>query len=120
MEEINDLYKIINNKYSDGTNSLYDQILSKEESVKKTIDRVIKLKEDEKLNELFTNTSVENIFIRIFKMLNSVLEEINETEELTYNHFKKIIKKESRIIYIGIFIIIIAVSLLLIEISDNI
>ena len=120
MEEINDLDKIMNNKYSDGINSLYEQILSKEKNVRKTIDKVVKLKEDEKLNELSTNTSIENIFIRIFKMLNSVLKEINESEELTYNEFKKIIKKENRIIYIGIFFIIIAVSLLLIEISDNI
>jgi len=66
MEQINDLYKIINNKYSDETNSIYDQILDKEENVRNTIDRVIKLKDDEKLNKLFTNTSIENIFIKIF------------------------------------------------------
>ena len=120
MEQINDLYKIINNKYSDETNSIYEQILDKEENVRNTIDRVIKLKDDEKLNKLFTNTSIENIFIKIFKILNSILDEMNENENLTYKQFKKIMKKDSRIIYIGIFIIVLAVSLLLIEISDNI
>ena len=120
MEQINDLYKIINNKYSNETNSIYEQILEKEENVRNTIDRVIKLKDDEKLNELFTNTSIENIFIKIFKILNSILDEMNETENLTYKQFKKIMKKNSRIIYIGIFLIVLAVSLLLIEISDNI
>ena len=78
------------------------------------------MKDDEKLNQLFTNTSIQNIFIKIFKILNSILDEIQNTEDLTYKQFKKIIKKESRVIYIGIFLIIIAVSLLLIEISDNI
>ena len=120
MEQINDLYKIINNKYSEQDNSIYDQILNKEESVKNTINRVIKLKDEEKLNKLFTNTSIKNIFIKIFKILNSILDEINSVENLTYKEFKKIIKKDSRIIYIGIFFIIIAISLLLIEISDNI
>jgi len=120
MEQINDFYKIINNKYSDETNLLYDQILNQEEKVRNTIDRVIKLKEDEKLNALFTNISIENIFIKIFKTLNSILDEMNEAEKLTYKEFKKIMKKDSRIIYIGIFFMLLAVSLLLIEISDNI
>lgn len=120
MEQINDLYKIINNKYSAQNSSIYNEILNKEENVRNTIDRVIKMKDDEKLNQLFTNTSIQNIFIKIFKILNSILDEIQNTEDLTYKQFKKIIKKESRVIYIGIFLIIIAVSLLLIEISDNI
>jgi len=37
MEEINDLYNIINNKYSENVNSIYEQILDKEDNVRKTL-----------------------------------------------------------------------------------
>lgn len=120
MDNINDLYKIINNKYSDSTSSLYQEVLNKEEIVRNTIDRVINMKEKEKFNNLFPKTSLENIHINIFKTLNSILEELSNVNELTYSQFNKIFQKDNRLIYIGIFFIILAVSLMLIEISDNI
>lgn len=123
MEGINDLYRIINNKYDNQLNNnldtLYESILDKEEDVRNTIDRVIKMKETEKLNSLFTKKSLEDIGLNIFKILNSILEEINNTENITFRQFKKIIKKDNRLVYIGIFFILLAVSLLLIEISDS-
>ena len=123
MEGINDLYRIINNKYDNQLNNnldtLYESILDKEEDVRNTIDRVIKMKETEKLNSLFTKKSLEDVGLNIFKILNSILEEINNTENITFKQLKKIIKKENRLVYIGIFFILLAVSLLLIEISDS-
>ena len=94
-------------------------IIDKEEDVRNTIDRVIKMKETEKLNSLFTKKSLEDIGLNIFKILNSILEEINNTENITFRQFKKIVKKDNRLVYIGIFFILLAVSLLLIEISDS-
>jgi hypothetical protein len=120
MEQINDLYKVINNKYSDSNNSLYQEIMNREENVRNTLDRVVKMKETEKLKEVFTKKSIDNITINIFKNLNSILEEVNNIDRLTYKEFKKIMNKDNRIIYTGLFFIIIAISLLLIEISDNI
>ena len=123
MDGINDLYNIINNNYDNQLNNnidnIYQQILDTEENVRNTIDRVIELKDNEKLNSLFTKKSVENVALIIFKILNTILEEINNTDNITYKQLKKIIKKDSRLIYIGIFFIALAVSLLLIEISDS-
>mgnify|MGYP001338796302 CR=1 FL=1 len=123
MDGINDLYNIINNNYDNQLNNnidnIYQQILDTEENVRNTIDRVIELKDNEKLNSLFTKKSVENVALNIFKILNTILEEINNTDNITYKQLKKIIKKDSRLIYIGIFFIALAVSLLLIEISDS-
>jgi len=120
MEEINDLYNIINNKYSENVNSIYEQILDKEDNVRKTLDRVIQLKNSEKMNDIFENKSIKYIFIKIFYILNSILDEINNVENITFKQLNKIIKRDNRITYLGLFLIMIAVSLLLIEISDNI
>ena len=123
MDGINDLYNIINNNYDNQLNNnidnIYQQILDTEENVRNTIDRVIELKDNEKLNSLFTKKSVENVALNIFKILNTILEEINNTDNITYKQLKKIIKKDSRLIYIGIFFIALAVSLLLIEITST-
>tara|TARA_B100000780_G_scaffold76525_1_gene51601 strand:- start:5573 stop:6103 length:531 start_codon:yes stop_codon:yes gene_type:complete len=123
LKNTNDLYKIINDKYDnrldDNIDTLYEQILNKEELVRDTIDRVIEMKETEKLDRLFTKKSLEDIVLNIFKILNSILEETNNTEKITFNQFKKIIKKENRVIYIGIFFIILSIALLLIEVSDS-
>ena len=123
MDGINDLYTIINNNYDNQLNNnidnLYQQILDKEENVRNTIDRIIELKDNEKLNSLFTKKSLENVSLNIFKILNSILEEINNTDNITYKQLKKIIKKDNRLIYIGIFFIALAVCLLLIEVSDS-
>ena len=120
MEEINDLYKVINNKYSGSMNSVYQEIMNREENVRNTLDRVVKMKDDEKIKQLFTKKSIDDISLNVFKNLNSVLEEANNVDELTYKEFKKIMNKDNRIIYAGLFFIMIATSLLLIEISDNI
>tara|TARA_B110000977_G_C11065053_1_gene487490 strand:+ start:1178 stop:1708 length:531 start_codon:yes stop_codon:yes gene_type:complete len=123
LKNTNDLYKIINDRYDnkldDNIDTLYEQILNKEELVRDTIDRVIEMKENEKLDRLFTKRSLEDIVLNIFKILNSILEETNNTEKITFNQFKKIIKKENRVIYIGIFFIILSIALLLIEVSDS-
>ena len=98
MEEINDLYKVINNKYSGSMNSLYQEIMNREESVRNTLDRVVKMKDDEKLKELFTKKSIDDISINIFKNLNSVLEEVNNVDELTYKEFKNTILHPKKIL----------------------
>jgi hypothetical protein len=123
MDKINDFYKIIQNKYDQGgsinKNSIYDEILSREKDIKQIIDRVIEYKDQEKLEKkLFTNTKVSSVFLNTFKILNEVMDDLTRINQLSYTKLKKIVGKDQRQIYLGIFLVIIAIFLALIEVSD--
>lgn len=116
---VKNIYENINND-NYNINDLLVNLRNKEEDVTNIVNRVVELKNNKKIKNIFTKESIENVSINIFKNLNLILEEISSIENLTFKEFKKILKKDNRIIYIGLFFIIIALSLLLIEISDNI
>lgn len=123
MEQLNDFYKIITNNYNQNgditKNSIYDEIMKREKDVKQIIDRVIEMKDKEKLNKkLFTNTQLNTVFTKTFAVLNDIMEDTTKVNDLSYKRFRKIIGKEQRSIYIGIFLVLIAISLALIEVSD--
>ena len=120
---INDLYKIIQNKYDASTinkDSIYDELMNKEGNIKEVIDRIIDYKEKQKLDDLFVNTKFKNIFMNIFKTLNHLIDDLTKQKEISYEQLKKMLNKEHRLIYIGLFMIMIAFFLSLIEISDKI
>ena len=122
-EKINDIYKIIQNKYHNYTSnkdSIYDEIMNKEKNIKEVIDRVIEYKENEKKKDLFINTSFNDIFLNIFKVLNNLIDDLTKYDKISYKQLKKIVKKKHRLIYIGLFMIIISIFLSLIEISDKV
>ena len=121
--KINDLYKIIQNKYEASTinkDSIYDEIMNKEGNIKEVIDRVIEYKEKQKLEDLFINTKFKDLFMNIFKVLNNLVDDLTKHKNISYKQLKKIVKKQHRLIYLGLFMILIAFFLALIEISDNI
>lgn len=120
---INDLYKIIQNKYDASTinkDSIYDELMNKEGNIKEVIDRIIDYKEKQKLDDLFVNTKFKNIFMNIFKTLNHLIDDLTKHKDISYKQLKKMLNKEHRLIYIGLFMIMIAFFLSLIEISDKI
>jgi hypothetical protein len=122
-EKINDIYKIIQNKYKTYTSnkdSIYDEIMKKEKNIKEVIDRVIEYKENEKKKDLFINTSFNDICLNIFKVLNNLIDDLTKYDKISYKQLKKIVKKKHRLIYIGLFMIIISIFLSLIEISDKV
>jgi len=123
MNQLNDFSTIIQNKYN-STNitkdSIYNEIMKKEKNIKEVIERVLEYDNKKEDDKLFLNTSFYNILMNIFKVLNEILDEFSTIKTINLKKFKKIIKKEKRIIYIGIFMIICAIFLALIEISDNI
>lgn len=124
MNQLNDFYKIIQNKYVDNTinnDSIYDKIVTKEKDVYETINRVIDFKNQQKKEKtLFINTKFSDIFMNIFKVLNGLLEDLTKFDKITYKQLKKLVNKKQRIIYLGLFMILCAIFLALIEISDNI
>ena len=124
MNQLNDFYKIIQNKYVDNTinnDSIYDKIVTKEKDTYETINRVIDFKNQQKKEKtLFINTKFSDIFMNIFKVLNGLLEDLTKFDKITYKQLKKLVNKKQSIIYIGLFMILCAIFLALIEISDNI
>lgn len=123
MDQLNDFTKIINNKYKNTgitKDSIYDEIMKKEKNVKEIIDRVIDHEKQKELNKLFVNTSFSDISLNIFKVLNDILEDFTKSKKLSLKKLKKILSKEKRIIYVGIFMIVCAIFLALIEISDSV
>lgn len=123
MDKYNDFLKIIQNKYNNvnlNADSIYDELVKKENSILKTINRVIDFEKDKENKKKFLNLPLSKIYKNIFHNLNKILEELLKTKNLTTKKFKKIILKEKRIIYLGILLIIIAIYLALIELSDSI
>lgn len=123
MDQLNDFTKIINNKYKNTgitKDSIYDEIMKKEKNVKEIIDRVIDHEKKKELNKLFVNTKFSDILLNIFKVLNDILEDFTKSKKLSLKKLKKILSKEKRIIYVGIFMIVCAIFLALIEISDSV
>lgn len=123
MDQVNDFTKIIHNTYKNTgitKDSIYDEILKREEDIKEVINRVIDYEKDKENNALFVNTKFSDILVNIFKILNDLLDDLTNINKMSFKKFKKVVKKEKRIIYIGIFMIICAVFLALIEISDSV
>jgi hypothetical protein len=124
MDTVNNFYDIINdlNKKPDSNNSIYDELKSKEDKYYDSINRVIdyKNKENDK-SVYFEYTSIKDVLINLFLTLNIVSKElmIFNFDAFDYKIFIKIFNKGHRLIYIGIFIILISIFMLLIEVSDS-
>jgi len=119
-DKINDLYKIINNNYDLSSSSIYNEILNREKDMKDLIERVVEYKDKEKLSEQFTQKSIADVSNNLFKTLNKILEESTDDNNISFKKIKEAVNKEDRRIYLGLFLVIMAVSLLLIEVSDKI
>ena len=119
-DKINDLYKIINNNYDLSSSSIYNEILNREKDMKDLIERVVEYKDKEKLSAQFTQKSIADVSNKLFKTLNNILEESTDDNNISFKKIKEAVNKEDRRIYLGLFLVIMAVSLLLIEVSDKI
>jgi len=119
-DKINDLYKIINNNYPDTSSSIYNEILNREKDMKDLIERVVEYKDKEKLSEQFTQKSIADVSNKLFKVLNDILEESTNDNNISFKKIKEAVNQDDRRIYLGLFLVIMAVSLLLIEVSDKI
>jgi len=123
MDQLNDFSKIINNTYKNTgitKDSIYDEIMKKEDNIKEVMNRVIDFEKKKELNKMFVNTNFSEITTNIFKILNEILEEMSLAKKINLKKLRKILTKEKRIIYLGLFLVLCAVFLALIEISDSV
>lgn len=123
MEKINDmsisdLSKIINGVKLDKNNTVYDEIKKKEKNMKEVIDRVIDYEKIQDKKKEFLQTPISTIIINTFQNINDMLDDILKSDKLTNKRIKKILGIKNRQIYLGIFIVLIAIFLAMIEIAD--
>jgi len=123
MEKINDmsisdLSKIINGVKLDKNNTIYDEIKKKEKNMKEVIDRVIDYEKIQDKKKEFLQTPISTIIINTFQNINDMLDDILKSDKLSNKRIKKILGIKNRQIYLGIFIVLIAIFLAMIEIAD--
>ena len=123
MEKINDmsisdLSKIINGVKLNKNNTVYDEIKKKEKNMKEVIDRVIDYEKIQDKKKEFLQTPISTIIINTFQNINDMLDDILKSDKLSNKRIKKILGIKNRQIYLGIFIVLIAIFLAMIEIAD--
>tara|TARA_B110000259_G_scaffold187621_1_gene242542 strand:+ start:9176 stop:9535 length:360 start_codon:yes stop_codon:yes gene_type:complete len=119
MEKISDLSKIINGLKANSNNSIYDEIKNKEKDMKEVINRVLDYEKVQRDKQSFLQTPLITIIINTFQNINDVLDDFLKSKTLTNKKIKKILGIKNRQIYIGLFIILIAIFLAMIEIADS-
>lgn len=115
---ISDLSKAINGVKLDKNNTVYDEIKKKEKNMKEVIDRVIDYEKIQDKKKEFLQTPISTIIINTFQNINDMLDDILKSDKLTNKRIKKILGIKNRQIYLGIFIVLIAIFLAMIEIAD--
>ena len=102
-------------KNSDPT-TVYEELMTKEENVLRTIDRVINYSNEQELkHKEFTNQSIVDIIHNLFWNMQLMWSELYDVK--TYQDFTKVMFKDDRKIYIGILMLVICVMLFFIMIS---
>jgi hypothetical protein len=131
MNNSNDFVSFLNENLEkrgiDSISNIKNKIINKENDVKEILKRLDDIQTKEQLKKEFSQTKFFDVFKNIFSVLNEILDEFTKgkqkgknKKEFNLKYIKKIINKEQRIIYIGIFMIVCAIFLALIEISDSV
>ena len=131
MNNSNDFVSFLNENLEkrgiDSISNIKKTLLNKENDIKEILKRLDDIQTKEQLKKEFSQTKFFDVFKNIFSVLNEILDEFTKgkqngknKKEFNLNYIKKIINKEQRIIYIGIFMIVCAIFLALIEISDSV
>jgi hypothetical protein len=117
MEKINDLYKIINDKYKFDDIDIYNEIMKREKDVRTVLERVQSIKDEElKKSRRFLETPAGKLVTNTF---NSVYDTYNELSQSgKYADILAIINKNDRIIFLGLFFMGLAAVIALIHVAD--
>lgn len=95
----------------DSTNTMYDELMGKEDRVLSTIDRYIEDKKEAQLRETrFMYTPVGRLPTMFFRTMNDMLDEAMKAR--TGRDVRVLFIKDARPIYVGILLIIIALFIL--------
>jgi len=95
----------------DSTNTIYDELMEKENRVLSTIDRYIADKKETELRETrFLHTPIAKVPTMFFRTFNDMLDDAMRAE--TGRDVRALLTKGARPIYMGMLLIIIALFIL--------
>ena len=122
LAEYADIVNIIKNQkdFVKPNSSVYEELIKKEDRVLDTVDRVIddfQRKKEE--NKYFTSMPVSKAINTMFINLIEILEDLIDAENLTTEKFMNIVTKNQRSIYLGLFMLIIAFFIILVNIGEG-
>jgi len=90
--------------------NVYSEIMSKEDKIIEMANNLAKKDQELKLkNQYFLNNRLSKIIKYIFVTLQDILEFLTNSNEISYESFITFLQQKHRMIYLGIFIIIIAI-----------
>jgi hypothetical protein len=121
-ELANDLYNLItNNKPStDSANTLYDELMAKEKAVLDTIQRVVDDKAEERRVAVdFVSTPLHRIPQNLIYSMAGLLADWTKSPPASVSEAMAVLTKDQRMIYAGITLVLIALFLIFIQISDT-
>lgn len=111
--EYKELIDVLND--SDRTNT-YEELMKKEDKVLSNVNAIVKNYKDREHNDTqFVNWSVHKVFNKLFTEITLIMYEIYNIK--TVNDLSRLFSSSTRLLLIGIFMIIIAIFLFFIEIS---
>lgn len=98
----------------------YQDVMKKEDKVLDTLNNVTKYYRDDKTRETqFVNMPVHFVIFRFFNVWLDIYNELINTNFKTIREFTKIFTKEDRLIYIGIFFVLISFFIYFVDSTKN-
>jgi len=121
QDQYTQLFQLITNQTpaTDKSNTVYDELMRKEASVLRTINRLIRDKQQEaRAQTSITLTPLAQIPLNMLRALRGIMEDLMEPD--TYKKYGlTVFTKNNRLAYLGLFVVIIAVFLMLIHVSTD-
>jgi hypothetical protein len=100
-----------------GEDQLYDTIQKKDGKILKAINNTIAHENEKRTNQkYFMEMRFQDIIINMFNVIKETLTFVTESDNLSVDAVINFLKKESRMVYIGLFITIIAVLFMFIQV----
>jgi DNA gyrase/topoisomerase IV subunit A len=122
LNEVDDLYDIINNKTT-GNNTIYDELKKKEMTYYETIQKVIdeKDKERNQPKDIQSKPFIELMISAMAAWYDIVMDLVNYDyrSKYTKDTFFVLLTKDDRPIYIGILLVILSIFMMIIFLSTN-
>ena len=98
----------------------YEEVMKKEEKVLDTMNRVIKYYRDVDIKEQqFVNMPISKVVYRFFNVWIEMFNELMDANNTKRVDFLSVFTKDDRLVYIGVFLVLLSVFLFYVEITRN-
>jgi allophanate hydrolase subunit 1 len=123
-EEYMSLADLVTNKRptDDNMNTLYDELMTKEKRVLDVVERLIEDKQNHDYRKtMFVDIPLSKLPFLMLKEMNEFMTDVMEIRgTMTVEKFKRLVNKNHRLVYIGILLVLIALGLMLVNISESV